>query len=209
MPWRRRPRSAPPRLRPRRAASPPRPLRRRLRRWRVRRRGRGRPVADNVSRRRRCRPRRADRGGAGLVLRRRASARVAQHDCLVIFDAVDVSAAPGDAGVAGPSPTACPSGADVGRGGVGAGPTTAAPASFRAAAPPPAARRTKISSFSSSSLSRACSATWARSDRRGFPNLFWTHRRAFRCLVTKNQNPAQVEKHIWMRGRSDAHESGG
>ena len=42
-------------------------------------------------------------GGAGLVPRRRASARVAQHDALVLFDVVDVSAAFGDAGAVGPS----------------------------------------------------------------------------------------------------------
>ena len=38
-----------------------------------------------------------------VVERRRAPARVAQHDDLVLSDVVDVSAAFGDAGAVGPS----------------------------------------------------------------------------------------------------------
>ena len=51
--------------------------------------------------------RRADHGGAGLVPRRRASARVAQHDDVVLFVVVDVFGVFGDArAVAEPNPPA-------------------------------------------------------------------------------------------------------
>ena len=58
----------------------------------------------------------------------------AEHDDLVLFIVVDVSGVLGDVGAVGPSRIIHSSSADVGRGGVGAGPTTAAPASFRASA---------------------------------------------------------------------------